>query len=257
MKITIIETSKKNMFMTLFHQIKNCTDCVSLFFNPDFLHIQGMDKSHVCLFDIHLSSEWFQEYSVNEDEEIIMLNPSVLYTILSSVREDQQYTIYNEDTDNLQIKVYSIIGTKGDFNKHFTIHLIDGEYELMIIPNVEYDADVLFSAKKIFEITSQMLYFGQDIQIKCNEEMFDLITHGDNGEMTVNIPIGDLMEFSINEGETINLSYSLQYISKICLTNKLSSEILFCISKESPMKIKYDLGNDSELIYYIAPKVSE
>lgn len=254
MKITIIESGKKNMFMTLFHQIKNCTECVSLFFNPEFLHIQGMDKSHVCLFDIHLHSDWFHEYSVDENEEVIILNPTILYTILSAVKEDQKYTIYNEDNANLQIIVSSIASSKGDFNKHFTIHLIDGEYELMIIPNVEYDADVLFSSKKIFEITSQMLYFGQDIQIKCNEEMFDLITHGDNGEMKVNIPIGDLIEFSINEGETIDLSYSLQYISKICLTNKLSSEILFCISKDSPMKIKYDLGNNSELIYYIAPK---
>ena len=102
-----------------------------------------------------------------------------------------------------------------------------------------------------------MLLFGTDINICCSEEKIDLITHGVTGQMTVNIPIEDLNEYSIIEGEEINLNYSLSYIAKMCLTNKLTNNIEFCISSTFPMKIKYDLGEESSLVFYIAPKIKD
>ena len=116
--------------------------------------------------------------------------------------------------------------------------------------------EVSMLSKKIFEITSQMNTFGDDINIKCSDEGIDLISNGVMGEMLVNIHIDDLSEYSINEGDDINLNYSLVYIHKMCITNKLSNEIQFCVSKEYPMKLKYDLGDNSSIEFYIAPKTT-
>ena len=146
---------------------------------------------------------------------------------------------------------------KGEFDKHFKIPLADYEYQEMNINETDYDAEFSIASKKICEITSQMLSFGNDINIKCSEERIDLITDGIAGEMLVNIPINDLNEYSIVEGDVIDLKYSLNYITKMCLTNKLSNEVEFFISAEYPMKIKYDLGDDSSLVFFIAPKISD
>jgi hypothetical protein len=43
----------------------------------------------------------------------------------------------------------------------------------------------------------------------------------------------------------------------MCLTNKLSNEIQFSISGKYPMKIRYDLGDDSSIVFYIAPKLAD
>jgi hypothetical protein len=43
----------------------------------------------------------------------------------------------------------------------------------------------------------------------------------------------------------------------MCLTTKLSSEIEFGISGEFPMRIKYDLGDNSQVIFFIAPKMAD
>jgi hypothetical protein len=75
--------------------------------------------------------------------------------------------------------------------------------------------------------------------------------------MLVNIPIEDLTEYSIIEDEIIELTYSLNYIHKMCITNKLSSDIEFSLSRKFPMKISYNLGDDSSLIFFIAPKITE
>ena len=75
--------------------------------------------------------------------------------------------------------------------------------------------------------------------------------------MLVKVPIDDLTEYSIVEDEEVDIAYSLAYIVKMCLTNKLSNEIQFYINKECPMKIKYDLGDNSSVIFYIAPKIED
>ena len=87
------------------------------------------------------------------------------------------------------------------------------------------------------------------------KEKIDLITNGITGEMKVNICIDDLTEYSISEDAIIDLKYSLNYVSKMCLCNLLSSNIEFSISAEKPMRIKYNLGDDSAVLFYIAPKI--
>ena len=107
------------------------------------------------------------------------------------------------------------------------------------------------------ELISQLTLFGDTLDIKCSEETIDLIASGDIGKMLVNIPIDDLTEYGINEGEIIELSYSLNYIHKMCLTTKLATDVEFCISESYPMRIKYDLGEDSQIMFYLAPKIKD
>ena len=107
------------------------------------------------------------------------------------------------------------------------------------------------------EIVSQLSVFGDIMNLKCSEEKIEIISRGIGGEMMVNIPIDDLAEFSISEGDIIDISYSLNYIHKMCITTKLSSEIEFSISGELPLRIKYDLGNNSCVMFFIAPKIED
>ncbi|NCA17368.1 MAG: hypothetical protein EBS90_10050, partial [Betaproteobacteria bacterium] len=59
--------------------------------------------------------------------------------------------------------------------------------------------------------------------------------------MRVDVGIDELTAFAINEGETLNLAFSLNYIHNMCLYNKLSKDIDIKISTDYPMKIGYQL----------------
>jgi proliferating cell nuclear antigen PCNA len=258
MKIVISDKIKKELFISIFQVLKCCSSQISLQVTQEKFHIQGMDKSHVCLFDVNIESDWFNKYEVEENTNICF-DSSIFFTVISTKNDGLDLTIYNEDEDNLKVDLTSSIKetkeSKQTFNKYFKIPLIEYEYEELSIHTVEYDAEFSISAKKLCEIFSQMATFGDDICVKCTEEKIDLVTNGVTGEMLVNIPIEDLTEYSIVEGDEIDLAYSLSYINKMCLTNKLSSEIYLSLSKECPMKIKYDLGDESSLIFFIAPKI--
>ena len=239
--------------------LKTSTSFCNMMFKNDYIHIQGMDKSHICLFNVILSSQWFDEYKLNNDTKI-SFSSSIFYSIISTKADNQNLHIFmaDETDDQLEIK-FETEGEakKKDFKKSFKMPLIEYEYEEMNIPTPDYDAEFSFSSKQIADIFNQLNNFSDDIIMECSENDVNLSANGANGEMKVEIPIDELTSFSIVEGETITLTYSLAYINKMCITNKLSTDIDFSLSNNCPLKINYDLGNDSNLVFFIAPKMNE
>jgi proliferating cell nuclear antigen len=254
MLLSITEKIKKDIFISLFQLLKSATSSITIIFLEDHAYIQGMDSSHVCLFDAKIYNNWFDKYEILEnDSKNICVNSQILYSILSMSQEQDAVTFhYDGSADSIEI---DLTNAKGEFNKYFKVPLIDMESDLLGIPDVDYDVEFSIKAKKMSELISQLATFGDVINMKCSEEKIDMICKGDGGEMLVNIPIDDLSEFSISEGNIIDISYSLNYINKMCMTTKLSSEIEFSISDEMPLKIKYDLGNNSSVMFFIAPKI--
>ena len=262
MKLTIIEKSKKDRFISIFQLLKNCSSMIRIIFNDKDMYIQGMDKSHICLFDINIMSSWFDTYTKDSNDiSTISIDTHILHNVLSMTQEQHSLTLHYEgepDTISIDLINTSIVpNTKNDFNKYFKLPLSDLDSDILDVPEVDYEAEFSINAKKINEIMGQLLQFGDTMNIICSEEKISLMTTGECGEMLVNIPVDDLSEYAISEGEIIELSYSLTYVQKMCITHKLSNEIEFAVSANYPMKIKYDLGENSRVIFYIAPKIKE
>ena len=70
MRLNISDKIKKDVFISLFHLLKQNTSSISIIFNEEYIYIQGMDNSHVCLFDIKIMGSWFTEYILNVDDEL-------------------------------------------------------------------------------------------------------------------------------------------------------------------------------------------
>jgi proliferating cell nuclear antigen PCNA len=266
MKIQISDKKKKEMFVSLFQTLKNCSSVITTKITSESLHIQGMDKSHVCLFDAKINSTWFSLFEINKDINL-SFDSGVFYAIISTKSDLQDLIITmdddNEDTIHIHFIPQEKESKKGDckghdcFKKFFKMPLTEYEYDEMAIPTVDYDAEFSLSSKQITEMFSQLSNFGNDIIIKCSEADISLTTNGVTGEMRVDIPIDDLTGYSIVEDEEIILTYSLSYINKMCITNKLSNDIEFSLSNNCPMKISYDLGDNSLLQFFMAPKMNE
>jgi proliferating cell nuclear antigen len=255
MEIQINDKKKKDIFVSIFQVLKNCSSLANIVFEPDFLHIQGMDKSHVCLYDVKIRNNWFTKYHVTEVIKIC-LDTTVFFSIISTKSDNQQLNIFfNNDTPDILNIHFVPNGVKGEFKKRFKMTLVEYDYEELIVSNIDYDAELSLSSKQLNEIFSQLNNFGDDITFECSENNVSLTTNGVTGEMKVDIQIEDLNSFAIVEDEEVSINYSLSYINKMCVTNKLSTDIELSLSKTAPMKISYDLGEDSLMVFYIAPKI--
>jgi len=261
MKFVIGDCEKIKLFVSLFQFLKNCSEHIMMMFYDDHIHLQGMDSSHVCLYDLKLTKSWFTEYDKETNEcNAISFNANHFYTIISSVNNEnhKMYITYGEENnDSLQIDLIVKENNSKSFSNYFKLTLIDLNYDILQITENEYDVELIISTEELINITSKMILFDGSIIFKCSENEFNIMSNGSLCDMKVDIPIDRLTEYSISEGEEIEVFYSLSYMHKICLTNRLSKEVEISIDKSSPMKIKYCLGNDSFLLYFLAPKMDD
>ena len=125
MKLSISNKAKKDIFISLFQLLKNCSSIVSIIINDDHLYIQGMDKSHVCLFDIKIFSSWFSFYEFDEnDSNKICVDTNIFHNVLSINQEHHTIIIHYEgDPDSVHIDLINETqeSKKGDFDKFFKL----------------------------------------------------------------------------------------------------------------------------------------
>lgn len=263
MEIKICDKKKKELFIGIFQALKAPSSMCNVQILQDRFHIQGMDKSHICLFELNLHSTWFDKYTVDAPQNICF-HISSFCAMISAKSEDQSLAIKFKDQDNLMIEFENISTNKnGDYHKYYVLPLMDYDYEEMQIPETEYDAEFTIQSKQITEMLYQLANFGDNICITCTDTHVDFKATGPTGEMRANTSVDNMVSYAIVEDEEIKLIYSLPYINKMCVTNKLTEHIEFSLSNDRPMKIGYQLGLGSDsthtnsLIFYIAPKIDD
>ena len=80
--ITKTKDKKKDIFISIFNLLKCASSQINLSINKQTFHIQGMDKSHVCLFDLKLYYEWFCYYEVNKKYNLCF-DSNIFYSMIS------------------------------------------------------------------------------------------------------------------------------------------------------------------------------
>lgn len=264
MRLTINNKSKQEMFVAIFQLLKNWSSHINIHFQQDKLYIQSMDKSHICLADIEIKGTWFSEYDCSTNNKIsldsnhfaILMNYGLKHDTIEIKFEDEfepdkiYINFLNSPNQDSEKK-------KNSFDHFFELNLIVVEEDNLGVPEVEYDVDFTIDSKKLVEVLSELNTFGQDLNVKCNENVIELSSNGEAAKLKVNIPIDDLNEYAIAEGEELNISFSLNHLCKMCCSMKLGATIDVSLSSEYPMSLKYNLGDESRVVFYIAPKVKD
>jgi proliferating cell nuclear antigen PCNA len=270
MKLVIKDKQKAEKFSHIFRHLKQFVDIISLYFDNEKLYAQGMDGSHVGLFELSISKEWFDEYEINkEDVKNIATKTSILHKVINTREENQSISIeYDNFPDKLNISFESDI--KEEYNKYFELSLIDLSEDLMNLDGHECQVDMIFPTKNFSSLIEQHAIFNDNIQIFCSEEEIKFTTKGDEGEMKVKMSIDDLNEYAIEEDKEITQSFSLNHLNTMCQFNKLSSEVLIGFCEDKPMLMKYILDDvnpsiDNEeqnvssnyIRFFLAPKIND
>jgi len=259
MHLSIENKPKMEMFVALFQLLKNWGSYLNLHFEKSHLYIQSMDKSHICLADIEIKNKWFSEYECLNNNRIAVDSTHFSILMNYALKHDMIEIKFEDETevDKLYVNFLNKKEKKGSFDHFFELPLIDVNDDCLGIPVVEYDVDFTIETKKFVEVLSELNTFGQDLNIKCNEHILELNSSGESTKLKVNIPIDDLNEFAIAEGDELNVSFSLNHLCKMCTSVKLGLTVDVSLSSEYPMSVKYNLGDESIVAFYIAPKVIE
>jgi len=261
MKIIISETTKCQKFTTLLQHLTQFTDLINITFSNEGVYFQGLDGSHCCLFECKINKEWFDSYEYVEKnpQTNLGINIKIMYKILNIRKDNQSIEIYTTSkTDKLNVDLISIDDNSSkNFDKFFEMPLFNIDVVNMNIVMDETDVDLVIQSKRMCELMSELILFNQNLTMNFNEEKIKMIASGEIGKMEVRIDLDNVAEYAIGEGIEITESYSINHINMMCNFCKLNTDFVMGFVKEKPMKGTYNLGDDSFISFYLAPRIND
>ena len=78
MKILINDEQKCIDFVNVFQHLKLFSANINLQISSERFYIQGMDASHVSIYELNMLSSWFNNYNVEKDT-VIGVNSGILF----------------------------------------------------------------------------------------------------------------------------------------------------------------------------------
>ena len=99
MRLSIENKSKMEMFVALFQLLKNWGSYLNLHFEKTRLYIQSMDKSHVCLSSITISSHWFSSYQIEETTNISLDSTNFAIMMSYALKHNKMEINFATDRD--------------------------------------------------------------------------------------------------------------------------------------------------------------
>ena len=287
MNIQIDNVVKAELFVSIFQHIPKFTEHVNIMLEADRFYVQSINSSHVIIMEVVLPAAWFSVYSVSPDMTMIGLHSALFYKVLKKREKHQKIHLecLDANTDYVEVHFTSITegieGTTEDktiFDKHFHIPSIDIETELVAIPDMEYQAEFVLSSDAFSNLISQLKDFGDALEMECSEEKIELRANSsENGRMLTAIPIEDLAEYAIEDGEKIVSEFALKYLHEICSYKSISKQVEISLSRDFPMRIVFRLSGSAsssspspkvevedevedeepKLLFFIAPKMAD
>ena len=180
MKLVIEDPKTAEQLNVLFSNLCWLSDYVTIHKEEKGLHMQGMDSSHVCMFDIVLTPDWFTTYEEDSDDaEMISVPAKIFNKVLSTYNKDQNIIIeISTSGDKLNME---FSGGKTSCDKYFELPLVHLEQELMDIPEEESQADIVITSKKLTDLVTQFEIFDQVLSFKMSEEKVLMKAEGMDG----------------------------------------------------------------------------
>lgn len=267
----VIEKGKKSfIFSEILKKLKLFTETVIINFNDEHMYIQGMDASHITVFELKIYAKWFDTYVLTKEHSYQYgINTNIISKILSIRDENQHIRLvqYDENTDKLQIdfinktpneklKTDDSEITYAYYEKFFEIPLVDIDVDMLEIPPTDYDATLQIETKNFKNLIDNFAQFeSTTIEFTFNQEDVILRTNGIETNMEVNIQHNQMEIYSISEDTNFTNSFPLKFIHNISQFSKISKLIQLQQSKGIPIEITYMIDDENLFRFYIAPTI--
>tara|TARA_Y100001980_G_C14555390_1_gene343795 strand:+ start:318 stop:1049 length:732 start_codon:yes stop_codon:yes gene_type:complete len=236
---------KSSILKKIVDAIKDVCKETNIELSENGLHIKAMDCSHVCLVNLKISS--LIENIISEKPVIIAINLEQLSKVLRLFDNEAELFLFHADNKLTLTSTYE--GQKAKFD----ISLMDIEMDSLDLPDLCYTTSIKLPTSEYNKLCSSFKDFGDSVTFQCREDKVKIYVNGDLSSGHIELENGSKNEIISQTDKDI--SFSLKYL---CLFCKACSCTDFCtinLGENIPMKLKFPLGEDDVLEFYIAPKL--
>lgn len=269
-QITIETKEQINAFSTIIGNVHRFSENINLDFNEKRLFVQGLDATHVCIYELRLLSTWFTDYDVSS-ASIVCIKCAVLNAVMQLHQEHQQIKMsFDENSDKFDISFINSPQFPEEIPREFGLPIMNIEQECLEIPDCSYTASFEVESKTFANIINPLLNFSDVLEFMASKTSMYVTTNSEDGRTTQTIMYDKehnacaakkYVFNSSDEMDEFTTSFSLKYLQIFCAFHKLCKMVHIYITKDVPIRVEYLITNKNDteqyLRLYLAPKIDD
>ena len=230
----------------LVNLIGDTTDEVDFKLCETGLSISCMDCSHISYLICNLPKNFFDDFKCDVPKTY-GINMKSLIKIFNIAKINIGLTvIFNEDTIDFFIK-------SDELEKQYTIKQLFLNTESLEIQDIDYDYKIVLKSTDFYNITNELQDLSNSCEFKLKNNTIQFKADGDLG--TVRIKVAPEEYVQNNEDKFSKFLFNAKYLFNYAKGRQLSDHVSLEFSKDLPLKMTYDLGDDGTIYSYLAPKI--
>lgn len=231
--IWLIELKDVESFRKSISAISSFIPEGNLRFNDSGIHLRGVDPSQVVLVDFSMGPECFRKFKV--ESGLVGVDLTELNKIISRVQSHEALTI-DLDESELRISVLS------EFEKNFSLPLIDSSREEVSLPKLKPEASVEINARVFKELLKDASVFGSLVVFKVHKNSFFAEAKGSHGSMSG--VSKESKSVKVSSTADINAKFSLNFLQNIVKEVEPEQKILLELKSDAPLKVSFNIGQN-------------
>ena len=216
--------------------------------NKNAIELVAMDPANVAMVIFKLLSSNFTEYNVEKDTSIA-INLNNLKQILRRANPNDMLSIELGDENKLKIQL------KGNQTRTFSLPIIDIEEKEQKIPELKFTTTIKTKSPILTNAVEDADIVAESLSLIAEPKRFIVRAEGDLSNAKIEINESDETEIKTDAKEPVKAKYSVEYLKKMVLGDKISEDVVIQFSKDYPLKIDYKVLDKVQLAFILAPRV--
>lgn len=237
--------------LKIFKAIQHTNPMVNVMFDEDGAHIMTMDTSKTSLIKLNLATEYFQDYRCNT-KMTLGVYTETLVNILQKVKKDQ---LVWKATDNILTIVVQATDQKTEFN----LRAIDIEEDHLDIPELVDDVSVVMHKDSVKDVMDKILMGKTDMTVNIQQQKLKLSSESTEFGKIVHTETigGDRVQLN-DFKNAVDIMLSFHAVKSLFTFSSCGEGPCFLgFSNAMPSRLRVELGTNSYLCLYVAPKIIE
>jgi len=242
---------------------------LDLFFDESGMSAVARDARNVAMYDVQFSESSFEKYEVTNGCEfhfLVMPKPLKKAIQVSRLGDSLEIKATGPTTSNVQEPEFFDMFWRNDgftFQLEVKCKSVDPHYEA--VPTIKeqdkYDCEITMPTSHFKRLAQDFAVFPDtDLKIACTRR--EGVTFS-AGHKKTGMGLMKLCESSIETDIRIKckkereMFFSLMMVNLFVLPASVCKKVTFRVKEHAPLRVDYDVDDDSYIRFYLAPKQTE
>jgi proliferating cell nuclear antigen len=228
------------------------SDEVPFFITQDALEVKVISPDKTVMGVFRAPSIIFEEYSVEGEESFIVSGTDLKKAVKRAGRNDA--AVFELDRESGVLKL-TLRDRKTGLEREIGVPLIPKPVEPL--PELQVDLSVTFTmlSQDFKNIVSDLKLVGDEAIFTYEAGKITIISTEQQKEYKCDLAEGNPLIILSSTVEKARSSYSIDLLVEAARPASATKNITISFDTGKPMKVEYDIGDGSKLIYWLVPRI--